>query len=88
MSNPNCQVESTSNELSCTIKIAGIENIAKIRPFLHDDLTTSCINSGGNSPPDKVRTTPLIGDARTIQAVVDVKCPPSMTPSLVRGNIQ
>lgn len=55
MSNPNCQVQLTSNDLSCTIKIAGIENIAKIRPFLHADLTTSCINPAGNTPPDQLR---------------------------------
>ena len=88
MSNPNCQVQSTSNDLSCTIKIAGIENIAKIRPFLHADLTTSCINPSGNSPPGKLRTTPLIGDSKTVQAVVDANCPPSMTPSYTYKNVE
>jgi hypothetical protein len=88
MSNPNCQVQSTSNDLSCTIKIAGIENIANIRPFLHADLTTSCINPSGNSPPAKLRTTPLIGDSKTIQAVVDANCPPPMTPSYTYKNVE
>ena len=53
--NPSCQVNEPSHDLNCTIKIAGIGNIAKIRPFLHADLTASCINPVGNIPPDKVR---------------------------------
>jgi hypothetical protein len=88
VSNPTCQVEQLSHDLSCTIKIAGIENIDKIRPFLHADLTTSCINPTGNTPPDKVRTTPLIGDSQSIRAVVEVNCPPSMTPSFVYKNVE
>src|SRR5919106_2049199 len=88
VSNPNCQVQLVSNDLSCTIKLAGIENIAKIQPFLHAELTTSCINPGGNTPPDKVRTTPLIGDSKSIHAVVDVNCPPSMTPSFTYKNVE
>lgn len=88
VSNPICQVEQLSHDLSCNIKIAGIENIEKIRPFLHADLTTSCINPTGNIPPDKVRTTPLIGDSQSIRAVVEVNCPPSMTPSFVYKNVE
>jgi hypothetical protein len=88
VSNPTCQVEQLSHDLSCNIKIAGIENIDKIRPFLHADLTTSCINPAGNTPPDKVRTTPLIGDSKSILAVVEVNCPPSMTPSFVYKNVE
>ena len=88
VSNPTCQVEQLSHDLSCDIKIAGIENIDKIRPFLHADLTTSCINPTGNTPPDKVRTTPLIGDSQSIRAVVEVNCPPSMTPSFVYKNVE
>ena len=86
--NPSCQVTQTSNDLNCTIKIAGIENIAKIRPFLHADLTASCINPAGNAPPDKVRIIPLIGDSKTIRAAVDMNCPPSMTPSFTYKNVQ
>jgi hypothetical protein len=88
VSNPTCQVEQLSHDLSCNIKITGIENIDKIRPFLHADLTTSCINPTGNTPPDKVRTTPLIGDSKSILAVVKVNCPPSMTPSFVYKNVE
>src|SRR5919112_2516892 len=88
VSNPTCQVEQLSHDLSCNIKIAGIENIDKIRPFLHADLTTSCINPAGNTPPDKVRTTPLIGDSKSILAVVEVNCPPSMTPRFVYKNVE
>lgn len=86
--NPSCQVNEPSHDLNCTIKIAGIENIAKIRPFLHADLTASCINPVGNIPPDKVRIIPLIGDSKTIRAAVDVNCPPSMTPSFTYKNVQ
>jgi len=88
VSNPSCQVNQSSHDLNCTIKIAGIENIAKIRPFLHADLTTSCINPAGNAPPDKVRIIPLIGDSKTIRAAVDMNCPPSMTPSFTYKNVQ
>jgi hypothetical protein len=88
VSNPICQIEQLSHDLICNIKIAGIENIDKIRPFLHADLTTSCINPTGNTPPDKVRTTPLIGDSQSIRAVVEVNCPPSMTPSFVYKNVE
>ena len=88
VSNPNCQVELVSHDLSCTIKLAGIENIAKVQPFLHADLTASCINPAGNIPPDNVRIIPLIGDSKTIRAVVDVNCPPSMTPSFTYKNVQ
>lgn len=88
VSNPNCQVEIVSHDLSCTIKLAGIENIAKIQPFLHADLTTSCINPAGNTPPDKVRTLPLIGDSKTIHAAVNVSCPPPMTSSFTYKNVQ
>jgi len=88
VSNPSCQVNRSSHDLNCTIKIAGIENIAKIRPFLHADLTTSCINPAGNAPPDKVRIIPLIGDSKTIRAAVDMNCPPSMTPSFTYKNVQ
>jgi hypothetical protein len=77
-----------SHDLSCNIKIAGIENIDKIRSFLHADLTTSCINPAGNTPPDKVRTTPLIGDSKSILAVVEVNCPPSMIPSFIYKNVE
>ena len=87
-SNPTCQVEESSYNLNCTIEIAGIENIAKVRSFLHADLTTSCINPAGNTPPDKVRTIPLIGDSKTIRTVVDVNCPPSMTPSFTYKNVE
>ncbi len=69
-------------------KLAGIENIAKIQPFLHADLTTSCINPAGNTPPDKVRTLPLIGDSKTIHAAVNVSCPPPMTSSFTYKNVQ
>ena len=86
--NPSCQVNEPSHDLNCTIKIAGIENIAKIRPFLHADLTASCINPAGNTPPDKVRIIPLIGDSKTIRAAVDMNCPPSMTPSFTYKNVQ
>ena len=86
--NPNCSVDQSSHDLNCTIKIAGIENIAKIRPFLHADLTTSCINPAGNAPPEKTRTTSLIGDGKTVQAVVDVNCPPPMTPSYTYENVE
>jgi hypothetical protein len=86
--NPSCQVNQSSHDLNCTIKIAGIENIAKIRPFLHADLTASCINPAGNTPPDKVRIIPLIGDNKTIRAAVDMNCPPSMTPSFTYKNVQ
>jgi hypothetical protein len=85
--NPSCQVNESSHDLNCTIKIAGIENIAKIRPFLHADLTASCINPAGNTPPDKVRIIPLIGDSKTIRAAVDMNCPPSMTPSFTYKNV-
>jgi hypothetical protein len=88
VSNPNCQVELVSHDLSCTIKLAGIENIAKVQPFLHADLTASCINPAGNIPPDNVRIIPLIGDSKTIRAVLDVNCPPSMTPSFTYKNVQ
>jgi hypothetical protein len=88
VSNPSCQVNQSSHDLSCNIKIAGIENIAKIRPFLHADLTVSCINPAGNAPPDKVRIIPLIGDTKTIRAAVDMNCPPSMTPSFTYKNVQ
>ena len=86
--NPSCQVNESSHDLNCTIKIAGIENIAKIQPFLHADLTASCINPAGNTPPDKVRIIPLIGDSKTIRAAVDMNCPPSMTPSFTYKNVQ
>jgi hypothetical protein len=52
-SNPACQVDESSHNLNCTVKIAGIEHIAKIRPFLHADLTTSCVNPAGNTPPTR-----------------------------------
>jgi hypothetical protein len=87
-SNPTCQVDESSHNLNCIIKIAGIENAAKIRPFLHADLTTSCVNPAGNTPPDKVRTIPLIGDSKTIRTVVDVNCTPSMTPSFTYKNVE
>jgi hypothetical protein len=87
-SNPTCQIDESSHNLNCTIKIAGIENAAKIRSFLHADLTTSCVNPTGNTPPDKVRTIPLIGDSKTIRTVVDVNCPPSMTPSFTYKNVE
>jgi hypothetical protein len=86
--NPTCQIDESSHNLNCTIKIAGIENAAKIRSFLHADLTTSCVNPAGNTPPDKVRTIPLIGDSKTIRTVVDVNCPPSMTPSFTYKNVE
>jgi hypothetical protein len=86
--NPSCLVNQTSHDLNCNIKIAGIENIAKIRPFLHADLTASCINPAGNIPPEKVRIIPLIGDSKTIHAAVDVNCHPSMTPSFTYKNVQ
>jgi hypothetical protein len=86
--NPSCRVTQTSNDLNCTIKIAGIENIAKIRPFLHADLTASCINPAGNTPPDNIRIIPLIGDSKTIRAAVDMNCPPSMTPSFTYKNVK
>jgi hypothetical protein len=86
--NPSCRVTQTSNDLNCTIKIAGIENIAKIRPFLHADLTASCINPAGNTPPDNIRIIPLIGDSKTISAAVDMNCPPSMTPSFTYKNVK
>jgi hypothetical protein len=86
--NPSCQVNESSHDLNCTIKIAGIENIAKIQPFLHADLTASCIHPAGNTPPDKVRIIPLIGDSKTIHAAVDMNCPPSMTPSFTYKNVQ
>ena len=53
--NPSCRVDQSTHDLNCITKIAGIENIAKIRPFLHADLTTSCINPAGNMPPDQLR---------------------------------
>ena len=90
VSNPTCQVDQLSHDLNCNIKIAGIENIAKIRPFLHADLTTSCINHAGNTPSssDKIRTVSLIGDSKSIRAVVDVNCPPPMTPSFIYKNVE
>jgi hypothetical protein len=87
VSNPSCQVNQSSHDLNCAIKIAGIENIAKIRPFLHADLTASCINPAGNAPPDTVRIIPLIGDSKTIRAAVDMNCPPSMTPCFTYKNV-
>jgi hypothetical protein len=86
--NPSCKVDQSTHDLNCITKIAGIENIAKIRPFLHADLTTSCINPAGNSPPEKTRTTSLIGDSKTIQAAIDVNCPPPMTPSYTYENVE
>jgi hypothetical protein len=86
--NPSCQVNRFSHDLNCTIKIAGIENIAKIRPFLHADLTASCINPAGNTPPDQIRIVPLIGDSKSIRAAVDVNCPPSMIPSFTYKNVR
>jgi hypothetical protein len=85
---PSCRVDQSTHDLNCITKIAGIENIAKIRPFLHADLTTSCINPAGNTPPEKTRTTSLIGDGKTVQAVVDVNCPPPMTPSYTYENVE
>jgi hypothetical protein len=86
--NPSCKVDQSTHDLNCITKIAGIENIAKIRPFLHADLTTSCINPAGNAPPEKTRTTSLIGNSKTIQAAVDVNCPPPMTPSYTYENVE
>jgi hypothetical protein len=86
--NPTCLVNESSYDLTCTIKMAGIENIARIQPFLHADLTTSCINPAGDISIDKVRTVPLIGDSKTIRAAVDMNCPPSMTPSFTYKNVQ
>jgi len=87
-SRPNCQVQSLSYDLVCTIKITGIENVAKIRPFLHADLTTSCINPGGHTPLGKVKTTSVIGDGKIIRAAVDPNCPPSMTPRFTYENVE
>jgi hypothetical protein len=86
--NPSCQVNRSSHDLNCNIKIAGIENIAKIRPFLHAALTASCINPAGNTPPDQIRIVPLIGDSKSIRAAVDVNCPPSMIPSFTYKNVR
>jgi hypothetical protein len=86
--NPSCKVDQSTHDLNCITKIAGIENIAKIKPFLHADLTTSCINPAGNLPPEKTRTTSLIGDSKTIQVAVDVNCPPPMTPSYAYENVE
>jgi hypothetical protein len=88
LSNPSCQVDQSSHDLNCNIKIAGIENIDKIRPFLHADLTSSCTNPEGNTPPDNVRVISLIGDSETVHAVVEVNCTPPMIPSYTYENVK
>ena len=68
-----------------TIAFNDLDNNTK-DAYFYTDFTM--VNPAGNTPPDKVRTIPLIGDSKTIRTIVDVNCPPSMTPSFTYKNVE
>src|ERR671924_1529685 len=68
-----------------TIAFNDLDNNTK-DAYFYTDFTM--VNPAGNTPPDKVRTIPLIGASKTIRTIVDVNCPPSMTPSFTYKNVE